>query len=365
MASEHPQGLPAATPDAARISAVGLALPPNYVEQHVLTAALRNYWTAKYGNARRLEEFHRSVRVRGRHLALPLDHYAALDSFAKTNRAWTTAAIQVGEAAVRAALDKAEIEPADVDHFFFVSVTGISTPSIDTRIINNLGMRTGVKRTPIFGLGCVGGAAGLARASDYARAYPGQITLLLSVELCSLTLQRDDLSLANLIASGLFGDGAAAVVVAGARRANRGPCVIDTQSTLYPDTERLMGWDVVDSGFKIVLSPRVPDIVREHLGADVDRLLARHGLARSAIRHWIAHTGGPKVLQGIESALDLPCQALERSWRSLNEIGNLSSASVLFVLGDFLADGQARPGDYGMVIAVGPGFCSELVLVQW
>jgi alkylresorcinol/alkylpyrone synthase len=368
MASEHLQGLPATFPqrDAPEIRAVGLALPPNYIEQQALTDALRTYWNGRHGSTRRLEEFHRAVRVRGRHFALPLDEYPALDSFAKTNQAWNTAALKVGEAAVRAALKQAGLEPADIDHFFFVTVTGISTPSMDARIMNRLGMRAGVKRTPIFGLGCVGGAAGLARASDYTRAFPDQIALFVSVELCSLTLQRDDLSLANLIASGLFGDGAAAVIIAGARRrANRGPHVIATQSTLYRDTERLMGWDVVDSGFKIVLSPKVPDAVRENLGADVDRLLAAHGLDRGAIRHWIAHTGGPKVLQGIESALGLPCDALERSWRSLNEIGNLSSASVLFVLGDFLADGQAQAGDYGLMIAVGPGFCSELVLLQW
>src|SRR5579875_67557 len=368
MASEHPQSLPApfSDRDAPAIRAVGLAFPPNYVEQQVLTDALRTYWKGRHGNPRRLEEFHRAVQVRGRYFALPLEEYPALDSFAKTNQAWNTAALQVGEAAVRAALKQAGLEAADIDHFFFVTVTGISTPSMDARIINRLGMRSGIKRTPIFGLGCVGGAAGLARASEYTRAFPDHIALFLSVELCSLTLQRDDLSLANLIASGLFGDGAAAVMIAGAaRRTDRGPRVVGTQSTLYHDTERLMGWDIVDSGFKIVLSPKVPDAVRENLGADVDRLLAAHGLNRGAIRHWIAHTGGPKVLRAIETALDLPCDALERSWRSLTEIGNLSSASVLFVLGDLLSDGQAQAGDYGMMMAVGPGFCSELVLLRW
>jgi alkylresorcinol/alkylpyrone synthase len=351
-----------------QVRAVGVALPPNYVEQQVLTQALRDYWVRRYGSAKRLDEFHRAVRVRGRHLALPISDYPALDSFGKTNRAWKTAAAQVGEAALRSALDRAGLQPVDVDHFFFVTVTGIATPSIDARLINCLGMRPDVKRTPIFGLGCVGGAAGLARAADYLKAFPDQIAVVLSVELCSLTLQRDDLSLANLIASGLFGDGGAAVVVAGAeaqRCAPQGPRVIATQSTLYPGTERLMGWDVVDSGFKLVLSPRVPDAVEQNLGADVDRFLAGHDLDRGAIGHWIAHTGGPKVLQVIERALNLPCNALEHSWRSLQEIGNLSSASVLFVLADLLEAQQAKPGDYGMLMAVGPGFCSELVLLRW
>ncbi len=366
MSFEQPPAAPATSIDAPQIRAVGLALPPNYVEQQTLTAALREYWTARYGNARRLDDFHRAVLVRGRHLALPITEYPALDTFAKTNQAWNRAAEQVGEAAVHSALDRAGIEPADVDHFFFVTVTGISTPSVDARIAARAGMRTDVKRTPIFGLGCVAGAAGLARASDYLRAFPDHVAVLLSVELCSLTLQRDDLSLANLIASGLFGDGAAAVVVAGARRgAAHGPRVLATRSVLYPGTERLMGWDIVDSGFKVILSPRVPEVIEQNLGADVDGFLAEHGLDRGAIRHWVAHTGGPKVLQAMEHALDLPCGALERSWRSLHEIGNLSSASVLFVLADLLAAEQARPGEYGMLMAMGPGFCSELVLLRW
>jgi alkylresorcinol/alkylpyrone synthase len=368
MGFDTPQHVPAASAggSAPHICAVGLALPPNYVEQGVLTQALHDYWTRKYGNSRRLDEFHRAVQVRGRHLALPITEYPALDTFAKTNEAWNTAAVAVGEAAVRSALERAGLEPGDLDHFFFVTVTGISTPSIDARIANRVGMRTAVKRTPIFGLGCVAGAAGISRASDYLRAFPDHVALLLSVELCSLTLQRDDLSLANLIASGLFGDGAAAVVLAGARHgASRGPRVRATKSALYPGTERLMGWDIVESGFKVILSPRVPAVIKENLGADVDSFLAEHDLDRRAIRHWIAHTGGPKVLQAIESALNLPCQALERSWRSLGEIGNLSSASVLFVLADHLAAQQAKPGDYGLLMAMGPGFCSELVLLQW
>ncbi|MGO9057115.1 MAG: type III polyketide synthase [Candidatus Binataceae bacterium] len=368
MNSAPSQDLPAAstaehTPE---IRAVGIALPPNYVEQQVLTDALSEYWTRRYGNSRHLEQFHRAVLVEGRHLALPLTEYPGLDTFAKSNQAWTKAAADVGEAAVRCALAKARLEPTAIDHFFFVTVTGISTPSIDTRIINRLGMRSSVKRTPIFGLGCVAGAAGIARASDYVRAFPNQTAVLLSVELCSLTLQRDDFSLANLIASGLFGDGAAAVVIGGGEHPGpRGPRIIATRSVIYPDTERVMGWDIVESGFKIVLSPRVPEVVEQHLGGDVDSFLAGHGLERGAIRHWIAHTGGPKVLRAIENSLGLPCDALERSWRSLREIGNLSSASVLFVLSDLLAADQAKPGDYGLLMAMGPGFCSELVLLRW
>ena len=216
-----------------------------------------------------------------------------------------------------------------------MTVTGIATPSLDARLMNRLGLRPDVKRTPIFGLGCVAGAAGTARATDVLRAYPDQVAVMLSVELCSLTLQREDVSIPNIIASGLFGDGAAAVVLAGAERvpAHRAPRIVATRSVFYPDTERIMGWDVVEGGFKVVLSAKVPTLVTEHVGEDVDGFLGAHGLHRSDIRHWIAHTGGPKVLQAFESALELPPEALRRSWDSLRKTGNLSSASVLFVLG--------------------------------
>jgi alkylresorcinol/alkylpyrone synthase len=190
---------------------------------------------------------------------------------------------------------------------------------------------------------------------------------MLSVELCSLTLQRDDASVANLVATGLFGDGAAAVVMAGAARANgaSGPRVVATRSVLYPDTEWVMGWDVGDGGFKVVLSAKVPEVIEARIGADVDAFLAEHRLSRGDVRHWVAHTGGPKVIEAFRRALALPPAALERSWRSLREVGNLSSASVLFVLGDFLDAKDAHPGDVGLLAAMGPGFSAELVLLGW
>jgi alkylresorcinol/alkylpyrone synthase len=273
----------------------------------------------------------------------------------------------VGEAAVRAGLAGAGLSPRDVGHLFFVTVTGISTPSLDARLMNRLGLEPSVKRTPIFGLGCLAGAAGLARASDVLRAFPGEVAVMLSVELCSLTLQRDDASVANLVATGLFGDGAAAVVLAGGERANgpRAPRVVATRSVFYPETEWVMGWDVVDTGFKVVLSAKVPEVIEARIGGDVDDFLAGHGLARGDVRHWVAHTGGPKVLEAFRRALALPDEAIARSWRSLREVGNLSSASVLFVLGDLLDADEARPGDVGLLASMGPGFSAELLLLRW
>jgi len=253
-----------------------------------------------------------------------------------------------------------------VTHLFFTTVTGIATPSIDGRIISMLGLRPDVKRTPIFGLGCSGGAAGLGRAADYLNAYQDEVAVLLSIELCSLTLQRDDTSVANVIASGLFGDGAAAAVLG----RTEVPCptrprVVASSAFLYPDTVDVLGWEVVESGFKIVLSSRLTELIHANIRREVDSFLAARGLERTAIRHWIAHTGGPKVLTAVESALELPEGALARSWKNLREFGNLSSASVLYILTDLLNDGTAEPGDYGLVIGMGPGFSIEIVLLKW
>jgi alkylresorcinol/alkylpyrone synthase len=348
---------------------VAHALPEHYVDQETLIAAFREAWGGAHYNVERLEELHRAVQVSGRYLARPLHEYRELGSFARRNEAWLGSAVELGAVAVEKALEQAEAKPSDVDHLFFVTTTGIATPSIDARLVNRLGLRADVRRSPLFGLGCAGGAAGISRASDVLCAHPEQLAVLLSVELCSLTLQRDDFSIPNIISSGLFGDGAAAVVLAGGARDTAShrpaPRVMATGSVFYRDTERVMGWDIVDSGFKVVLSAKVPEIVLEHTRGDVDAFLARHGLLRRDIRHWIVHTGGPKVLAAFETALELPSGALARSWRLLRETGNLSSAAVLFVLGDLLESGEARPGDHGLLMSMGPGFCSELVLLQW
>jgi alkylresorcinol/alkylpyrone synthase len=347
------------------IAAVGRALPPHRIEQSELIAALRRHFGTRHFNPERLEQLHRAVGVGARHLALPIDQYPALDSFAESNRAWTRVALDLAEASSQKALAAAQLGPRDVDHVIFTTVTGLATPSIDARLVNRMGLRPDVKRSPLFGLGCVAGAAGTSRAADYLRAFPDEVVLLIAVELCSLTLQREDASVANIIASGLFGDGAAALVMAGRERGAHGPRVLATRSVFYPDTEEVMGWEFLDSGFKVVLSPKVPQVVQAHIGADVDAFLAEQGLERRQLRHIVAHPGGPKVLEAFEAALELPAGALERSWHSLREVGNLSSASVLFVLGDLLDAGVARAGDLGVMAAMGPGFCAELVLLQW
>lgn len=348
-----------------RIAAVGSALPPHFYDQATLLEAFKRHWVKRHHNLDRLEQLHHSVLVGGRHLALPMDQYDELTTWGKANDAWIRVAQDVGERAIRDALDRAGLGVEDVDCLITVTVTGVATPSIDARLMNRLGLPSRVKRVPIFGLGCVAGTAGIARAADYVRAFPDQVAVLLSVELCSLTLQREDLSIPNLIASGLFGDGAAAAVVVGSEREATGPRVIDSRSIFYPDSEEVMGWDISETGFRIVLSADVPEVVRRHLRSDVDAFLADHELTTDDIDVWVSHPGGPKVLEAMQQALELPDDALELSWKSLQEVGNLSSTSVLLVLQETLETFSPSPGDHGVMLALGPGFCSELVLLSW
>ena len=356
-----------------KIAAVGAGFPDHYFDQETLVEALRSRWRGHYFNEERLERLHRNVLVGGRHLALALEEYDALDGFGAANDAWIRVATEVGERALADALARAGLRPDELDAIWCVSVTGIATPSIDARLVNRMGLSPRIKRNPIFGLGCVAGAAGLARAADYVAAFPDEVAALLSVELCSLTIQKDDLSIPNLIASGLFGDGAAAAIVVGSERAKRlappaesqGPEIVATRSIFYPDSERVMGWDVRTSGFQIVLSAEVPQVVERHLRADVDSFLAEHELTRTEIASWVCHPGGPKVLEAMEAALELSHGELELTWKSLREIGNLSSTSVLLVLRDTIAERRPPKGTWGVLLAMGPGFCSELVLLRW
>ncbi len=348
-----------------RIASVATALPPNRYEQEILLQAAHVAWDKRLEQPGILDRLFRRVGVDERHLCLPVEAYPALASFREKNDAWIASSLELGCRAVREALEKADVKSEQLGALFFVSITGVANPSIDARLLNLLHLPRHLKRMPIFGLGCVAGAAGIARAADYVRAYPDQAALLLSVELCSLTVQADNLSMPNLIATALFGDGAAAVVVTGEDVPGTGPRIVATESNFYPQTEDAMGWDITENGFEIVLSPKVPDIVREHLGADVDAFLARNGLGRSDIASWIMHTGGPAILDATADALELPKAALDASWQCLRRIGNLSSASVLFVLKEFLHDRRPEPSSYSVLAAMGPGFCSELVLLQW
>ncbi len=348
-----------------RIAGAGSAFPRHYYSQPQIAAALKRHWANRLENPGVLDRLFSRVGVEGRHLALPIEQYDELTTWGQANNAWIETAEELAEQSLCKSLTRAGLSERDVDAIFFVSVTGVASPSIDARLINRMNLRLDVKRNPIFGLGCVAGAAGLARAADYVRAYPSHVAALISVELCSLTWQRDDLSMANLISAGLFGDGSAAVIVAGEDRQASGPRILATRSSFYRGTEDVMGWDISEEGFRIVLSNEVPNMVRKHLARDVDEFLAEYDLDRDDIESWIMHTGGPKVLEATAESLGLPEGALDASWQTLQRVGNLSSASVLLVLEEFMNRRRPAPGSYSLMAAMGPGFCAEMLLLRW
>ncbi|HET7358332.1 MAG TPA: 3-oxoacyl-[acyl-carrier-protein] synthase III C-terminal domain-containing protein [Nocardioidaceae bacterium] len=312
-----------------------------------------------------LERLHANTGVSSRYTALPIEDYATLADFGQSNDVFLSVAPSLGAQAVLSALSAAGLAASDVDLLVTTTITGLAVPSLDARMAPLLGLRDDVKRMPLVGLGCLAGAAGLARVHDYLLGHPSDVAVLLSVELCSLTVQRGDTSVANLVASGLFGDGAGAVVLVGPDHPRAaGPRVLASRSRLYPDTFRAMGWDVGSGGLKIVLGAEVPSLVASYVGGDVDEFLASQGLSRSDIEWWVCHPGGPKVLTALEDSLGLSSGETALTWESLDRIGNLSSASVLFVLEDTLALRPPRPASYGLLLAMGPGFALEMVLLQ-
>jgi alkylresorcinol/alkylpyrone synthase len=353
-----------------RIARAASAFPKHYYSQKFLLERLQDYWGKDLPNPQLLARLHRNVSVEGRYLSIPAERYPEIKSWGEANDIWIEVAQELGERALCLALHYAGIKAGNLGALFFTTVTGIASPSIDALLINRMGLATNIRRTPIFGLGCVAGAAGIARAADYVRAYPAQAAALVAVELCSLTLQRGDLSVANLISSGLFADGAAAAIVTGkefdtAEKEISGPKILATRSIFYPETEAMMGWNISEKGFRIVLSTEVPNLIREKLGHDVDAFLADNGHQRSDLKSFVLHTGGPKILQASEAALGLKNGELAASWDSLRKVGNLSSASVLVVLEEVMKNRRPEPGTLGLLAAMGPGFCSELVLLQW
>ena len=330
-----------------------------------------------------LERLYGNAGVDTRHTVLPLADYAALGPAA--NDRYIEEATALGERALRGALADSGLEARDLDLLIVTSVTGVAVPSLDALLMPRLGLRADLKRLPVFGLGCVAGAAGLARLHDYLLGWPGHAAALLAVELCSLSLPRTSVTTADLVASALFGDGAVALVARGTPARGRArmrarperrrrprpirvpalPRVIATRSEVYPDSGGALGWRLGPDGFRIVLTAELAEVVARRLGESVTGFLAEHGLTVDDIGTWICHPGGPKVLDAAQRALKLPADALASSRRSLALAGNMSSASVLHILELTVADNAPAAGTFGMMIGLGPGVSAELLLLRW
>jgi alkylresorcinol/alkylpyrone synthase len=350
------------------IGAVRCALPAYRYRQAELTLHVAQLSGVDPARRALLDRLHAHAGVDTRYTVLPLAEYADLGGIGPANDRYIELATALGEQAITSALGAAGVAAADVDLLIVTSVTGVAVPSLDARLIPRLGLRPDVKRIPIFGLGCVAGATGLARLHDYLLGWPGHTAVLLAVELCSLTVPVASSTTPDLVVSGLFGDGAVALVARGAQAAagrRGGPRVIATHGEVVPGTEDVLGWRLDTGGFRIVLTAELSSVVESHLGAGVSDFLAEHGLKVDDITAWVCHPGGPKVIDAIQDSLGLPASALELTRRSLAEVGNMSSASVLHVLQQTIDVGRPPPGSPGLLIGLGPGVSMELVLLEW
>jgi len=354
--------------DAPRLAAIATAVPAHAATQAEARALVAHMFHGSEAGSERLLAVFEHSGIERRHFCMPLDWYTHEHAFEEQNALYIEHALALGRQAAERALGRAGITPRDLDHIVYVSTTGIATPSLDARLSLALGCRPECRRTPIWGLGCAGGAAGLALARDLSLAEPSARVLLVAVELCSLTFRHEDMDKRNLVATSLFADGAAAAVVQGSRAAHangRGSLeLIGSQSTLWPDTIGMMGWTVTGRGLHVVFSRDIPSFVRERVRPSLEGFLSAHGFSLEGTLHVAAHPGGAKVLEAYAEALGRPAAAFTHAREVLREYGNMSSPTCLFVLERQLASGEIGPGEPVLISALGPGFAAEYVLAR-
>ena len=348
-----------------RVAAVGTAVPPFHYNQQEIRQSAQQHFQGNLERIRSLITVFDNVQVRQRFFCVPLEWFRRDHTFSEKNEEYIRWSERLSIEAIEDCLNRAGVGPEQIDHLIFVSTSGVSTPSIDARIINKLRFDSHIKRTPIFGLGCAGGAAGLSRCHDLAKGAPEERILLVSVELSSLTFQFQDYSKSNLVASALFSDGAAAVLVCGDQCAEPGIQVVDSLSTLWPNTLDVMGWDFSETGLSVIFSPEIPRILATHIKATLCEFLKRNDLSLKDLSHFIIHPGGAKILLTFEKLLNLTDGKLDSSRAILENYGNMSSPTMLFILEHLSREGSPEQADYGLCAAFGPGFSAELILLRW
>jgi len=366
------------------VAATATALP-----EHIITIEdVRRYCYTVFplSDARiaMMLEVVQNAKVDKRYFIFPGEYTIVPRSLEQTTKEYQEHSVRLGREVAEKCLKNAGLAPTDIDAIITTSCTGVIIPSLDAFLINDMGFRSDVRRIPITELGCAAGSAALGRAWDFLKGVPDGNVLIVSVELPSLTFQRRDISPANLISAALFGDGAAAAVISrgnspGRRVSANGnggngahsnahkplPRILGARSHLFPQTIDAMGFDLKDGGLHIVLSKDVPQLIRDKIRGLVDSFLGNYGMRQEDITAFVLHPGGQKLLRFIEEELGLTAESTRYSWETLRDYGNLSSASVLFVLQEWMEKGDLRAGDYGLLVAFGPGFSAEMMLLQW
>jgi alkylresorcinol/alkylpyrone synthase len=347
----------------ATIAATATAHPAYALRRDQLKEALKNAFDLPAEDLSAILSVFYNAGVEQRYFVQPLEYLVKPRPLDQVSREYAEAAIELASRVAGECLAQAGKKPEDIDYLITTSCTGVMIPSVDAHLVNAMGFRPDVRRLPITELGCAAGAVALSRARDFVKAYPQSNVLVVAVELPSLTFQRRDISMANMVSSAIFGDGAAAVLVTG--EAGEGPAIVDTLSYQIPDSIEAMGFDLKDGGLHIVLAKEVPDLIRDHIHTILGGFLKRHNLTREHIRNFMLHPGGKKILNYLEEELALTKEDTDSSWHVLKKHGNMSSASILYVLQQALEKRKAAKGDYGLMAAFGPGFSAEVLLLRW
>lgn len=347
-----------------RILATATAVPSHKVRQQDAKEAASKIYAGHADLAALLRLFDRTG-VETRYLVHPVEWYLEERSFDERNAEYVEKGLELLEQVVKDVLQKAKLPATQIEHLYFVTTTGLSTPSLDALLAQKLGFRPDVRRTPIFGLGCAGGVGAVARAAEICKAHPKHRALVLSLELCSLVFSTQALTPVDLVGASLFGDGAAAVLIGGDEVPSNGGKILFTRSQLFPGTEGVMGWDFTSDGMRLVLSQEVPEIVRTHVKPAVEKFVLEFAMTLGKIKHYILHPGGPRVLEAYEEAFGIEEGTLQSVRDSMRRHGNLSSAATLFLLHEMISAPKVHPGDKGVMVALGPGFAAEMALLSW
>ena len=338
---------------------------PFKVDQQEVKQRARELFSPSFPQVERMLSAFDNTEIKTRNFCKPLQYYSKIHTFQEQNDEYIRISLEYSIKAIEECISSAQLKKDEITDIIFVSTTGLATPSLDALIINEMKLSQNISRMSIFGLGCAGGVAGFSKASILAKANPDAVVLLVTVELCSLTFLRDDYRKSNFIGSSLFADGVAAIIVSGDNHINKTKNEIRflaTQSKLYYDMLDVMGWEFTDTGFKVLFSHDIPTIITENIYGDVTSFLDKHHLKLSDIRNFIFHPGGKKVLTAYEEALTVEGDFLKNTREVMTDYGNMSSSTVLYVLERFFSNGFEN--GYGLMVTMGPGFSSEMVLLQ-